>query len=191
MSTASIKSSFENPKTLIVIWQPMSLIPVSGRIEHNSVRIIKIISGGQTGVDRAALDVAIELGFEYGGFCPKGRLAEDGVILNKYNLTELSNSQYLMRTIANVQASDGTLIIHQGTVSGGTLKTKDYCQMINKSFFTVNLLEDLEKIPLNFDTWIKENHIIIMNIAGPRESAAPIYNRTYTLLMDLLSHYKR
>ena len=169
----------------------MSLTPVPGRIEHNSVRIIKIISGGQTGVDRAALDVAIELGFEYGGFCPKGRLAEDGVILNKYNLTELSSSQYLMRTFENVQASDGTLIIHQGTVLGGMLKTKDYCKMINKSFFEVNLLEDLEIIPLNFDTWIKENHIIIINIAGPRESAVPVYYRTYALLMDLLSHYKR
>ena len=169
----------------------MSLTPVSRQIDRNSSRIIKIISGGQTGVDRAALDTAIELGFEYGGFCPRGGLAEDGVILNKYNLTELSNSQYLMRTFENVQASDGTLIIHLGIVSGGTLKTKDYCQMINKSFFEVNLLEDLEKIPLNFDTWIKENHIIIMNIAGPRESAAPIYNRTYALLMDLLSHYKR
>ena len=169
----------------------MSLTPVPGRIEHNSVRIIKIISGGQTGVDRAALDVAIELGFDYGGFCPKGRLAEDGVILNKYNLTELSSSQYLMRTFENVQASDGTLIIHQGRVSGGTLKTKDYCQMINKPFVEVNLLEDLKKIPLNFDTWIKENHIIIINIAGPRESAIPIYNRTYALLMASLSHYKR
>ena len=169
----------------------MSLTPVSRQIDRNSSRIIKIISGGQTGVDRAALDTAIELGFEYGGFCPRGGLAEDGVILNKYNLTELSNSQYLMRTFENVQASDGTLIIHQGTVLGGTLKTKDYCQMINKSFFKVNLLEDLKKIPLNFDTWIKENHIIIINIAGPRESAAPIYNRTYALLMDLLSHYKR
>ena len=169
----------------------MGVKPISRQIEYNSTRIIKIISGGQTGVDRAALDAAIELGFEYGGFCSKGRLAEDGVIQNKYNLTELSNSQYFMRTFENVQASDGTLIIHQGTVSGGTLKTKDYCQMINKSFFEVNLLENLEKIPLNFDTWIKENHIIIMNIAGPRESAAPIYNRTYVLLMDLLAQYKR
>ena len=169
----------------------MSLAPVSGRIEHNSARIIKIISGGQTGVDRAALDAAIELGFEYSGFCPKGGMAEDGVILNKYNLTELSSPQYLMRTFENVQASDGTLIIHQGKVSGGTLKTKDYCQMINKSFFEVNLLENLEKIPLNFDNWIEENHIIIVNIAGPRESVAPIYNRTLLLLIDLLSHYKR
>ena len=154
-------------------------------------RIIKIISGGQTGVDRAALDAAIELGFQYGGFCPKGRLAEDGIILDKYKLTELNSSEYLTRTFENVQASDGTLIIHQGTVSGGTLKTKDYCQMINKPFVEVNLLEDFKKIPVNFDHWLTENHIIIMNIAGPRESAAPIYNRTYALLIDLLSHYKR
>ena len=157
----------------------------------NICRKIKIISGGQTGVDRAALDAAIELGFQYGGFCPKGRLAEDGIILDKYKLTELSSSQYLMRTFENVQASDGTLILHQGIVSGGTLKTKDYCQILNKPFFEVILLKDFAKIQLNFDTWIKENHIIIINIAGPRESAAPIYNRTLLLLMDLLSHYKR
>ena len=168
----------------------MSGTLVSRQIEHNSPMIIKIISGGQTGVDRAALDAAIELGFEYGGFCPKGRLAEDGVILNKYNLTELSSYRYLKRTFENVQASDGSLVIHQGTVSGGTLKTKDYCQMINKSFFEVNLLENLEKIPLNFDTWIKENHIIIMNVAGPRESETPVYGRTFSLLMDILSKFK-
>ena len=165
----------------------MTLASVSQQIEHNSDSIIKIISGGQTGVDRAALDAVIELGFEYGGFCPKGRLAEDGVILNKYNLTELSSSQYLMRTFENVQASDGTLILHQGTVLGGTLKTKDYCQILNKPFFEVILLKDFVKIQLNFDNWIEENHIIIMNIAGPRESVAPIYNRTLLLLIDLLS----
>ena len=153
-------------------------------------RIIKIISGGQTGVDRAALDAAIKLGFQYGGFCPKGRLAEDGIILDKYKLTELSSSQYLMRTFENVQASDGTLIIHQGTVSGGTLKTKNYCQMINKPFVEVNLLEDLKKIPVNLNNWIKENHIIIMNVAGPKESVAPIYDRTLLLLKDVLSHFK-
>ena len=168
----------------------MSLAPVSRQIDPNSSRIIKIISGGQTGVDRAALDAAIELGFEYGGFCPRRGVAEDGVIQNKYNLTELSSSQYLMRTFENVQASYGTLIIHQGTVSGGTLKTKDYCQMINKPFVEVNLLEDLKKIPVNLNNWIKENHIIIMNVAGPKESEAPIYDRTLLLLKDVLSHFK-
>ena len=148
------------------------------------------MSGGQTGVDRAALDAAIKLGFEYGGFCPKGRLAEDGVILNKYNLTELSSSQYLMRTFENVKASDGTLLIHAGTVSGGTMKTKDYCEKVSKPFFEINLLEDPKKIPVNFDNWIKENHIIIMNVAGPRESETPVYDRTFSLLMDILSKFK-
>ena len=150
-------------------------------------RKIKIISGGQTGVDRAALDVAIELGLQYGGFCPKGRLAEDGIIQDKYKLTELHTSQYKMRTFANVQASDGTLIIHGGTASGGTLKTKDYCQMLNKPFIEINLLKDLKKILVNFDYWIIENHIVIMNVAGPKESETSIYDRTFSLLMEGIS----
>ena len=156
----------------------------------NICRKIKIISGGQTGVDRAALDAAIELGFQYGGFCPKGRLAEDGIILDKYKLTELSSSQYLMRTFENVQASDGTLIIHAGTMSGGTIKTKDYCQITSKPVFEINLLEDPKIIPVNFDNWIKENRIIIMNVAGPRESETSVYDSTFSLLMDLLSKFK-
>ena len=130
----------------------MSVTLVSRQIEHNSPMIIKIISGGQTGVDRAALDVAIKLGLEYGGFCPKGRLAEDGIIQDKYKLTELHTSQYKMRTFANVQASDGTLIIHGGTVSGGTLKTKDYCQMLSKPFFEINLLKNMIKLEIRFLT---------------------------------------
>ena len=166
------------------------MTPISRQIEHNLDRIIKIISGGQTGVDRAALDAAIELNFQYGGFCPKDRLAEDGIILDKYKLTELSSSQYLMRTFENVQASDGTLIIHGETVFGGTMKTKDFCQMINKPFFEINLLEDHKKILVNLDDWIKENHIIIMNVAGPKESEEPIYDRTLLLLKSVLSHFK-
>ena len=71
----------------------------------------KIISGGQTGVDRAALDVAINLGLDYGGFCPKGRLAEDGVIPKKYNLTELSSIKYAVRTLENVKLADASLVI--------------------------------------------------------------------------------
>ena len=91
-------------------------------------------------MDRAALDVAIELGIQYGGFCPKGRLAEDGIIPDKYKVTELGSSEYLTRTFENVQASDGTLIIHTGSVVGGTLTTRDYCQMLSKPFFEINLL---------------------------------------------------
>ena len=150
-------------------------------------RETKIFSGGQTGVDRAALDVAIELGLQYGGFCSKGRYAEDGIIEDKYKLIELQSSQYLMRTFANVQASDGVLIIHVGTVSGGTLKAKNYCTMISKPFFEINLLKNLKKNPVNFDNWIKENQIVIINVAGPKESEAPIYDRTFSFLTEALS----
>ena len=158
----------------------------------NTIRLneIKIISGGQTGVDRAALDAAIELGLQYGGFCPKGRQAEDGIISGKYNLTELNTSRYIGRTLKNVEESDGTLIVHAGIVSGGTRKTKDYCQIAGKPFFEINLLKNLKKIPVNFDNWIKEHQIIIMNIAGPRESEAHVYDRTFSLLLDLLSQFK-
>ena len=151
---------------------------------------VKIISGGQTGVDRAALDAAIELGLQYGGFCPKGRQAEDGIISDKYNLTELNTSRYIGRTLKNVKESDGTLIVHAGIVSGGTWKTKDYCQIAGKPFFEINLLKNLKKIPVNFDNWIKEHQIIIVNIAGPRESEAHIYDRTFPLLLGLLSQFK-
>ena len=152
-------------------------------------KVIQIISGGQTGVDRAALDVAIELGIQYGGFCPKGRLAEDGIIPDKYKVTELGSSEYLTRTFENVQASDGTLIIHTGSVVGGTLTTRDYCQMLSKPFFEINLLEDHKNNQVNFDIWLKEYPIIILNIAGPREAEEPIYERTFTLLMELLSQF--
>ena len=100
---------------------------------------ITIISGGQTGVDRAALDVAINLGLDYGGFCPKGRQAEDGMIPEKYNLTELKSSKCAKRTLENMKFSDGSLVIYQGEYYGGTLKTKNIVRYIishflNKSF---------------------------------------------------------
>ena len=148
--------------------------------------ITKIISGGQTGVDRAALDVAIALGFEYGGFCPRGRLAEDGVIPDKYNLRELKSSKYLKRTHKNVKMSDGSLILHSGIVFGGTLKTIEYCQIQNKPFITINLLDNLNQIQVNFNHWMIENNITILNVAGPRESEETVYNKTFSLLIELL-----
>ena len=154
------------------------------------VSIIKIISGGQTGVDRAALDVANRLGLEHGGFCPKGRLAEDGVIQGKYNLTELNSSKYSDRTLENVKIAEGSLIIYQGIISGGTQQTMKYCQKHNKPVFEINLLEILKQTQVNFEHWIKENQIAVLNVAGPRESEVPIYDRAYLLLITLLSKLK-
>ena len=81
---------------------------------------VKIISGGQTGVDRAALDVAVELEIPHGGWCPKGRLAEDGRIPDSYKLRETTSREYAVRTEQNVLDSDGTLILYRESISGGT-----------------------------------------------------------------------
>ncbi|MFQ5587063.1 MAG: putative molybdenum carrier protein, partial [Thermodesulfobacteriota bacterium] len=82
-----------------------------------------IVSGGQTGVDRAALDVALELGIRCGGWCPKGRLAEDGVIDSRYHLDETGSKSYSQRTEWNVRDSDGTLILTVEEPTGGTALT--------------------------------------------------------------------
>jgi predicted Rossmann-fold nucleotide-binding protein len=87
------------------------------------VTLDKFISGGQTGVDRAGLDAAMEAGIPVGGYCPKDRLAEDGTIPIRYPLTELTGGGYPARTEKNVMESDGTLSLNDGTLSGGTSLT--------------------------------------------------------------------
>ncbi|PSQ85488.1 MAG: molybdenum cofactor carrier, partial [Bacteroidetes bacterium QH_2_63_10] len=83
----------------------------------------KIISGGQTGVDRAALDAALAFNVPVGGWCPKGRRAEDGQIPDRYPLEETPSEAYEQRTAWNVRDSDGTLIITDGSLEGGTALT--------------------------------------------------------------------
>lgn len=100
---------------------------------------IKIISGGQTGVDRAALDFAIENKISCSGWCPKGRVAEDGKISEKYPLHETTSSDYHDRTKKNIEVSDATLIIHGGNIDKGTKLTADLCSKLNKPVYSVNL----------------------------------------------------
>ena len=151
------------------------------------MKISKIISGGQTGVDRAALDAAIELDIEHGGFVPKGRLSEGGSIPLKYNIIELENEDYSARTLKNVQYSDGTLILHKGEITGGTALTEEFCYIKKKAVLTINILDEFTVIRLNFNTWLETNIITILNIAGPRESEAHIYKNAKVLLMRLLN----
>jgi hypothetical protein len=131
----------------------------------------KIISGGQTGVDRAALNVAIRMGIPCGGSCPRGRKAEDGVIPQSYPLTETPRPSYEQRTEQNVLDSDGTLILCQGEPTGGTAYTIEKCIKHAKPYLVVDL-GHLCSLNTIFD-WLHTHRIQTLNVAGPRESASP------------------
>lgn len=135
--------------------------------------IRRIVSGGQTGVDRGALDAAISLGIQHGGWCPLGRLAEDGPIPKRYQLKETDATEYWVRTEQNVIDSDGTLILHAGRLSGGTEFTYRMTQKHRKPCLLVNLKQKRQKTPLaeSARQWIVQNRIAVINVAGPRESS--------------------
>ena len=130
-----------------------------------------IVSGGQTGVDRAALDVALDLGFAVGGWCPKDRLAEDGRIPDRYPLTETAEPDYETRTLRNVEDSDGTLILNLGALDGGTALTVGHARQTGKPCLIVALEEGID--PAAFRAWLADRRIAVLNVAGPRESKRP------------------
>lgn len=131
----------------------------------------EIISGGQTGVDRAALDVAIFLDIEHGGWCPKNRLAEDGNIPAQYLLRETESRDYAVRTEKNVLDSDGTLILYDGSLKGGTRLTAQLAQRFRRPLLMVDLTEKCN--PDETRAWISKHGLRRLNIAGPRESTMP------------------
>lgn len=144
----------------------------------------KIVSGGQTGVDRAALDVALELGLPCGGWCPQGRRAEDGPIAPCYPLRETPWDGYPQRTEWNVRDSDGTLVLTRGQPDRGTALTVKLAQQRKKPCLVV----DLEKPDVGaVRNWVEMNRIETLNVAGPRESSAPgIQEQAADLLRHLL-----
>ena len=144
----------------------------------------KLISGGQTGVDRAALDVALALSLPVGGGCPKGRRAEDGPIPDRYPLVETPERNYPARTRRNIEDSDGTLILNRGTLDGGTALTVAHARQIGKPCLIVALEAEIE--PATFRDWRAANHITVLNVAGPRESKRPgVYAAAYRCLEAL------
>lgn len=150
--------------------------------------ISKMISGGQTGADRAALDVAIELGIPHGGWIPKGRKTEAGRLPTKYDLKEMPTGSYPERTEQNVIDSDGTLIITHGTLTGGS----DYTQQMAEKHGKPCIHVDACRMSIDAATqlaraWINGSQIKVLNIAGPRDSEDPrIYGTTKRLLTVLI-----
>ena len=158
------------------------------------MNLIRIISGGQTGADRAALDVALQLHLDCGGHCPAGRAAEDGPIPPRYPLQETESDDPAVRTELNVRNSDATLIISPTSptpltpptpLQGGTSLTAQLAAAHGKSCLIID--------PADSDAvakarrWIDEHHIATLNIAGPRESESPgIYNDAIALLLRIL-----
>lgn len=148
----------------------------------------KIVSGGQTGADRAALDAAISFGFPYGGWLPKGRRTEDGPLSKTYKLQELPSLDYRKRTRQNVIDSDGTLIVSHGKLNGGSLLTRLEAEKRGCPCLHLDMEVSTDEALAILIVWLVENAIEILNVAGPRASGDPgIYQEVYRLISELLT----
>jgi hypothetical protein len=148
--------------------------------------LARVVSGGQTGVDRAALDVALELGLSCGGWCPRGRRAEDGPIAERYPLQETPAAEYEQRTEWNVRDSDATLVLTSGAPSGGTALTLRLAWRLGRPVLIVDPAagDAAEQIR----SWLLGAGVRTLNVAGPRESGTPgIYRAAQAVLRAALS----
>jgi hypothetical protein len=148
----------------------------------------RIISGGQSGADRAGLDLAIVLGIPHGGYCPKGRKSEDGDIPAKYNLIETSSTNYLVRTEKNVVRADATIVFvaNANKVSGGSARTIDFCVQHGKPVLVVGMQPNAVCMVQEF---LAQHQPACLNIAGSRESKVPgISDFTFNTLRAVLDH---
>ena len=155
------------------------------------MKIVKVISGGQTGADRAGLDAAISMGIPHGGRCPKGRRSEDGGVPESYDLKETVSSNYLIRTSLNVKDSDATLIFTFGRPFSGSKRTIDFCIDHERPYMHVDLYLDktLEEHAGDIRKWLEStlSGEVTINIAGSRESkACGIHSRTKQIIELLL-----
>ncbi len=156
------------------------------------MKLKKIISGGQTGADQAALDAAIALNISHGGWIPKGRKTEDGPLPEKYRLKEMSTASYPKRTKQNILDAQGTLIITNGKLSGGSALTQKLARLHGLPCLHINLKKtDLSEASSMVNKWLGDNNIDKLNVAGSRESKCPgIHDATYSILLNVLEGRK-
>jgi hypothetical protein len=150
------------------------------------VVLSKIVSGGQTGADRAALDWAIRRGLPHGGWCPKGRKAEDGIIDHRYNLVETASEDYSQRTEWNVRDSDGTAVFSiRRELRGGSLLTVGLAARYNKPVIHLRQEDERTNHARELRSFIEEFGISVLNVAGPRASEEPgVYRFVLSVLDD-------
>jgi hypothetical protein len=153
---------------------------------RGTLSILKIVSGGQSGVDRAALDWAIAHDIPHGGWCPHGRLAADGPLHARYQLMETESAGYSQRTKRNVADSDATLILNTGALSGGSLLTKRFALKLGKPSWVLQI--DAERFDAWDDTlaWLADERPLVLNIAGPGETKRPGIHAQAVLALDRL-----
>ena len=136
-------------------------------------RIERIVSGGQTGADRGGLDAALDLGLPHGGWCPRGRRAEDGEVPAKYRLTETASDDYVERTELNVLHSDGTVVFTYGVPEGGSALTLLLAERHRKPFLHLDLASTSPDAAARLlRDWMEDRGVGILNVAGQREGKA-------------------
>ncbi len=152
---------------------------------------LTIISGGQTGSDRGGLLAALELKYPIGGWCPKGRRAEDGAIPEKFPLKETASTSYTERTKLNVRDSDATLILFREALGPGSAQTQTLCNQLRKPCRPIDLAQDYVwtyQYMMELVTRMRLAQYKIINIAGTRESKSPgIQEKSYLYLLAVLS----
>lgn len=133
--------------------------------------MIRIVSGGQTGVDRAALDAALVLGLPCGGWCPRGRRAEDGTIPPRYPMRETPSFEFAERTEWNVRDAEATLVLTRGRPTGGTALTVALARRLGRPLLVLDLGRHPD--PAEVQRWLARHRVGTLNVAGPRESQQP------------------